>query len=265
MSNKEDNYLTVFNNFLKDKSIDNRIVKKQHGSLYQIIGIYDDPNKLISNYYTTLSIYPSFEKLHNIDYTDVGEVRFTNISDKEFNKIIDDQHYNHTLVEDIVKELFNIGKEFEFYQEMAPIKNIKVNEAFTNNYDERYVSSKNITKVKLATFLKEKGQSVKSLNKVIYYNLNFLITDDNELHPIMHLFVPYCSSYNFVTYINLHPSQKENQLKIFEELKKEVNIKLEQHLDGLLNRSLKMKKDEISGMTLKDKLSYIPVLEMNRI
>lgn len=265
MSSKEDKYLTVFNNFLKDKAIETRIVQKHNESLSQIIGIYNNPNQTLSNYYTTLTFSPNAAKVNNIEYTEICDIRLTNMPDRYFDEMIDSQNYNHPLVTEIIKEIFNIGKRFEFYQEISPIKNIKISEAFTNNGDERYVSLKNIAKVKLSTFLKEKGSSIKTLNKFIYYNIQFLINDDNEIHPIMYLFVPYCSSYNFMTTINLHHSQKENQLKMLEELKNEVTIKFEQHLDGLLNRSLKIKKDEIVNMSLNDKLSYITVLEMNKI
>jgi hypothetical protein len=265
MSSKADQYLIVFNNFLKDKAIDTKIVQKNNESLSQIIGIYNNPNKTISNYYTTLTFSQNAVKVHNIEYTDTCDIRFTNMPDRYFDEMIDAQNYNYLLVNEIIKEIFNIGKRFEFYQEISTIKNIKISEAFTNNGDERYTSLKNIAKVKLSTFLKEKGSSIKTLNKFIYYNIQFLINEDNELHPIMYLFVPYCASYNFMTTINLHPSQKENQLKVLEELKNEVTIKFEQHLDGLLNRSLKIKKDEIVNMSLNDKISYIPVLEMNKI
>lgn len=265
MNELEEKYLKVFNNFLKEKSIENRTVAKKDTTTYQIISIYDNPENSYLNYYINFSFSENSVKIHNSQYNDLAEVRFINVPKKVFNEIIDAQHYNHQLVDDIIKEVFEIGKKFGFYKTISPIKNIKVNEAFDISGDEWYLDVKTVAKLSLSTFMKEKGNSIKEFNKAIYYRLQFLINDSNEIHPIFYLYVPYCNSYNLEIHINLHPSQSENQLKIFENVKIEINKQLETHMDRLLNRVLKIKKEDIASMTLNDKLMYVTVLEMNKI
>lgn len=265
MNELEEKYLKVFNNFLKEKSIENRTVQKQDKTIHQIISMSNNAEKGTSDYYVNFSFCKIFPKIIDSIYDDIAYIRFTNTPKKVFNEIIDAQHYNHQLLADIIHDLFEIGKSFGFYKTISPLKNIKINDAFDKSGDEWYVSVKTVAKLSLSTFLKEKGNSIKEFNKTIYYDLQFLIGDDAEIHPIVYLYVPYCNSYNLEIHINLHPSQSENQLKLFEDVKLEVNKQLETHLDGLLNRVLKIKKDDIETMTLKDKLMYITVLEMNKI
>lgn len=254
--NKEDMYKEAFNKLVAAKTPENRIVYRQHGIQHELVSVNDSVN-----YYINASFYPSRPTSQESYRTDC-QINTRGVPYDVLKDIFEAQNYNYELVEKALLDCFEIGQSFSFFNTMQDIKNIKLHDSFDYSYDEPRITVKNISKLNLASFLKPRNDG-KPLNKVVSHSVRFFVSDDNETHPVMYLTIPYCSSSSFVIKIYLHPSQKESQLDNLNLQINDFKKLLEDHLDFLLNKRIKLAKDEIARLILKEKLNYIPILEMN--
>lgn len=200
-------------------------------------------------------------------YNYVFNISFKNLLKSELKNFFDTKNYNYDLLDKTINELFKIGKSYNFYQNMTPIKNNRLEDCFIQNGypNPRVNNTKNLTKIALSGFLTDKYTNENPLKKVAQQHLDFYVADTGEIYPIMTLFFPYSSSADFLCFINLHPSQRESQIKHLKKIKKEFTEHLIEQLDTVLKRKLKFKKEELLQMTIQEKLNYIPVIEMSRI
>lgn len=265
MKKQDQDYIIAFNDFFSNKIDGNKLMQTKNGGSFEAISVFEATNKKNNDSHINGTFYPRANKIDETGYNDTCELRLHNISNTLLKELFNNKNYNYSLIEDIINELFNIGKSFGFYKEMTPINNIRIEEQFDNRAYERRINTKNITKLTLASFLTDKFNDSNPKKKVAKVYMRFLVSDENELHPVLTLFLPYSVSYDFVVNLQLHPSKKNEQLIAFEDIKKNFKIKLEEQLNSVLKRNLKIKKEEIDDMTLQNKLNYIPVIEMNRI
>jgi len=258
MRKNEPNYVEIFDNFFGTPSfcINGKI----------------DKTETITNYgcdIMSLFISCRFHRV-NVDimsksYDYSCNINFKNINKPEVKELFDTKNYNYDLIDETINELFKIGQLYNFYRAMTPIKNNRLEDAFISNGYPRGNSSKNLNKVTLSGFLTDKYTDENPLKKVSKQHLNFYLSEKNEIHPIMTLFFPYSSTADFLCFINLHPSQRDAQTKELTQIKKEFTAALEEQLNTVLKRKLKLKKEDLLTMTTQEKLNHIPVIEMLRI
>lgn len=258
MKDNKPNYIKIFDSFFDrepfyTKGDDNKIITKTN----------------VSFDITTLFAIGSFQETNvNIiskPYNYTFNIYFKNLLKPHVKEFFDEKNYSYDLLDQTIQELFKIGEKYSFYREMTTISNNRVEDSFMQNGYPRKSSLKSLTKISLSGFLTDKYTNDKPLKKVAQQHVNFYLSENGEIHPIMTLFLPYSSSANFLCSINLHPSQRESQIKHLKQIKKEFTEHLIEHFDNLLKRKLKLKKEELSQMTIKEKLNYIPVIEMSRI
>lgn len=258
MNNNEPNYVEIFDDFFGRKPfateghIDKTETKTNYG--YDIMSIFVSCN---------------FHKVNvNIiskPYSYTCNIAFKNLSINHVKELFDAKNYNYDLIDETIKELFKIGQSYNFYREMAPIKNNRLEDSFMSNGYPRGNISKNMTKLTLSGFLTDKYTDENPLKKVAKQHINFYLSENNEIHPVMTLFFPYSSTADYLCQFNLHPSARDAQIKHLNKIKQEFTAHLEDQLDTVLKRKLKFKKSDLLTMTTQDKLNYIPVVEMARI
>lgn len=260
---KEDRYEEAFNKLIAKKTPENRIIYRQHGIQHEFVSVNEPEDKSKFNYYINVSFYPSNDTSLE-SYKTNCQIRTRDVPYALLKDIFEAQNYNYELVEKAMNDCFKIGKSFSFFNSMQDINNIKLQDSFDYSFDEPRITVKNVSKLNLASFLKPRNDG-KQLNKVASHRVEFFVGDDNEIHPILYLTIPYCSSSSFMIKIYLHPSKKESQLDNLELQINDFKKLLECHLDFLLNKRIKLAKNEISCLTLAEKLNYIPILEMHSI
>lgn len=261
--NKADRYKEAFNKLLAKHTIENRVIYRQHGTQHEFLSVNESEDKSKFNYYINLSFYPNKDTIQEI-YSNHCQITTRDVPYELLKDIFEAQNYNYEVVEKVMNDCFEIGRSFSFFNTMQEIKNIKLHDSFDYSFGEPRITVKNVSKLNLASFLKSKNDG-KPLNKVASHRVEFFVSNDNEIHPILFLTIPYCSSSSFTIKIYLHPSQKESQLDSLELQINDFKTLLEDHLDFLLNKRIKLTKDEIAYLTLEEKLNYIPILEMNSI
>lgn len=261
--NKEDRYKEAFNKLIVKQTPENRVIYRQHGIQHEFVSVNEPEDKSKFNYYINVSFYPD-KKTSQESYDTHCQIRTRDVPYELLKDIFEAQNYNYELVEKAMVDCFKVGQSFSFFNSMQEIKNIKLHDSFDYGFDEPRITVKNVSKSNLASFLKPRNDG-KPLNKVASHRVEFFVSDDNEIHPILYLTIPYCSSSSFMVKIYLHPSQKESQLENLELQINDFKKLLEDHLDFLLNKRMKLTRDEISRLTLEEKLNYIPILEMNSI
>jgi hypothetical protein len=258
MNNKEPNYVEIFNDFFGQKpfSTEDHIDKTETKTIYG----YDIMSLFVSCRFHKVNV-----NIMSKPYSCTCNISFKNLSKQPVKELFDAKNYNYDLIDKTINELFKIGKSYNFYKGMTPIKNNRLEDSFMRNGYPRGNSSKNLTKLTLSGFLTDKYTDDNPLKKISKQHLNFYLSENNEIFPIITLFFPYSSTADFICFINLHPSQRELQIKNLIQIKKDFTAELEEQLNTVLKRKLKLKKEDLITMTTQEKLNYIPVIEMTRI
>lgn len=262
MDDNEPNYIEAFNNLFGKRSFANEVGLTETKTDY---------SHEIVNLFTVCRFYMVNVNIMSKPYNYGCSIAFKNLTKPYIKELFDAQNYNYDLIEETINELFKIGKLFNFYREMAPVKNIRLDDSFresesfrSNNISSSNIS-KNITKLTISGFLTDKYTDANPLKKISKQHINFYVSETNEIHPIMTLFFPYSSTADFICQFNLHPTERDSQIKKLAEIKRDFTAHLEVQLDTVLKRKLKFKKDDLLKMTTQEKLNYIPVVEMSKI
>jgi hypothetical protein len=189
-----------------------------------------------------------------------ANIQFIKIPQRIIVEIFNNENYNYDLVKIIINELFTIGQSFGFYKKMSTIKNIRVEESLSpKNFGMPVL--KNVSKLTMADFLKTQRSGPQPFNKMIKQSMYYKCIGDN-ICPVIEITIPYSNTAYFNHFINLHPLMKDMEITEIDELKEKFTAQLEQQLDIVLMKKIKLSEDDIKKMTLDEKKSYIPVLEM---
>lgn len=260
-------YLEAFNKITKNAlPIDNEIIQRA-GSFtsYSIESIYKNHKEHVKPTYFEFKFNKSNTKvadqLYQYECTIIG-VDVDSVMLKDF---FDVQNYNYKAIDDTVNALYEIGKYFGFYKEMTDFKYKKIEDLYTPYKKIFYLEQKHLTKISLSPMMTEKRSTDNLKKKFAKIHNNFYISENYEIHPIVSVWLPYSSSYDFLVKLNLHPSQEANQKEQLEKDKLRFSKTLEEHFESVLKRKLKIKKEEIAAMTLEEKLNYLIVIEMDAI
>lgn len=252
----DQNYQTAFDKLFNGYTTENKFWGRTDANWCEITGILNIGGRKFKDSYVKVYFY------HNPEtyiYTH-SAITFEKIPKRVLKEIFNNQNYNYDLVETIINELFTIGKSFSFYKDISTIKNVNIEG--TLNLDQFGQSTpKNVTKLTLAPFLKDTRAGSQPIKRMARQSIKFKLFDDN-ICPIMELIMPYSNTDYFHAMIHLHPSMKDKQIEKIEELKESFRTQLEEQLEIVLNKKLKISKDDIKKMTLQEKRNYIPVLEM---
>jgi hypothetical protein len=252
----DQNYKTAFNKLFNGYTTENEFWRRTDANWCEITGILNMSGRKFKDSYIKAYFY------HNPEtyiYTH-SAITFEKIPKRMLKEIFNNQNYNYDLVDTIINELFTIGESFSFYKDMSPIQNINIEN--TLNLDQFGQSTpKNVTKITLASFLKDKRAGSQPIKRMARQSIKFKLFDDN-ICPIMELIIPYSNTDYFHSMIHLHPAMKDKQIDKIEELKANFTAQLEEQLEIVLNKKLKISKNDIKNMTLQEKRNYIPVLEM---
>lgn len=262
MKGQNINHIEAFSDFF-GKSIrpEYTTVRNERGD-YHVMNNSPFDNKILRCHFKKCAFPVTVaETIYNHDCS----FHLTNMSDGDVSYLFRDNNYNYDVVEQIINGLFKLGQDFSFYTEMSPIQNIKLENNFNKNGIQKAVFVPTVTKLALSTVLADKNASGKPTKKTAIVHLAFMISDDNEIHPVLNLAIPYSVSKFTRFSIHLHPSKRDEQIKHIPIILKEFENLLIGHLDFVLTKFLKIKKNELSKMTLKDKKNYLPVIEMARI
>lgn len=184
------------------------------------------------------------------------------ISDGDLGYLFRDNNYNYDVAKKLVYDLFEIGKKFKFFTEMTPIKDLEIKDNYNKETLYRYESIQTVTKITLSSIVAGKNQQGKATKKTAIFHLGFYLSEENELHPILLLTIPY-SGTKFVRFsVNLHSSKRDELVSSIPAMLTEFEGLLMEQLEFVLNRTLKIKKDEIKKLTFEEKKNYLPVVEM---
>jgi hypothetical protein len=262
MKEQDIKHIEAFNDFF-GKSIRSEYstVRNERGD-YHVMNTSPFDNKIIRCHFKKFA-YPV--TIAETIYKNNCSFHLTNMSDVDVSYIFRDNDYNYDVVEKVINALFKLGQEFSFYTEMSPIQNIKLENNFNKNGIQKAVIVPTVTKLTLSSILADKSASGKPTKKTAIVHLAFMVSDDNQLHPVLELAIPYSVSKFTRFLIHLHPSKRDEQIKHIPVILKEFENLLITHLDFVLTKFLKIKKNELDTMTLEDKKNYLPVIEMSRI
>jgi len=189
----------------------------------------------------------------------------TNMTAGDVAYLFRNNNYNYDVVEQVMKGLFELGQSFSFYTHMEPIKNIELENNFHKHGIQKAVIVPVVTKLTLSTILADKSANGKPTKKTAVSHLDFLVSDNNEIHPVLSLAIPYSVSKFTRISINLDSSKRTEQINHIPAILKNFEMLLIEHLDYVLTRFLKIKKTELANMTTEEKKNYLPVIEMAKI
>lgn len=252
----EPNYKIAFDKLLSGYITENEIWNRTDANWSEITGILNIGGKEFMDSYITGYFYHNHET-HKHTFSNI---QFIKIPKRIIVDIFNNETYNYDLVKIIINELFTIGQSFGFYKKMSTIKNIRIEESLSpDNFGMPVL--KNVSKLTLANFLNTKRSGRHPINKIIKQSIRYKCIEDN-ICPLIEIAMPYSNTEYFHNVIHLHPSMKDIQIAKIDELKDNFTAQLEQRLDIVLIKKLKLSEDDIKNMTLKEKQNYIPVLEM---
>lgn len=262
MTEKEKKYIDAFHDFF------GKAIHTEYTSISSVKVGCDIINKLeLAN----KSISGRFEennfplKVAETQYYTSCTFTLSKLTDSNIDYLFRNNDYNYDLVTKIINDLFNIGQSFGFYTEMTPIKNFEIKDYFSKIISSRKTVAPTVTKLKLSTVLSDKSTNGKLTKKTAVLLLEFKLSEDNELHPVLCLSMPYSISNFTRIYIHLHPSKRTEQINQMPIIIQEFEELLIKQLDFVLNRTLKIKKEELKNLTLAEKRNYLTVIEMSKI
>lgn len=252
----EPNYKIAFDKLLSKYINEDELYNRTDANWAEISGTLNIGEREFVDSYVTGYFYHNYKTNKHT----FANIQFIKIPKRIIVDIFNNETYNYDWVKLVINELFTIGQSFGFYKKMSTIKNIRIEESLGQNNCGMPVL-KNISKLTLADFLTDKKAENQPINKMIRQSIKYKCIGDN-ICPIMELIVPYSNTGYFTVMIHLHPSMKDKQINKIEELKANFTVQLEEQLEIVLNKKLKISKNDIKNMTLQEKRNYIPVLEM---
>lgn len=261
MKEKEIKHIEAFSDFF-GKSIrpEYTTIRNERGD-YHVMNNSPFDNKILRCHFKKCAFPVTIaETIYNNDCS----FHLTNMSEGDVAYLFRDNNYNYDVAEQIINGLFKLGQDFSFYTEMSTIQNIKLENNFYKNGIQKAVFVPVVTKLTLSAVLADKNVAGKPTKKTAVVHLAFMVSDTNELHPVLNLAIPYSVSKFVRIPIHLHPSKRDEQIKNIPVILKDFEDLLIAHLDFVLTRFLKIKKNELSTMTLEEKKNYLPVIEMAR-
>lgn len=262
MNKLEKKYTDAFHNFL------GKTVKPEHTTCTHSGDSYVITNQAPVECQSITGVF--FRQVQSIkvaetDYDTSCRFQLRHVSDSELEYLFQDNNYNYDLAKKLVDDLFKIGQKFKFFTEMTPIKNLKIKDNYNKEALSRYESIQTATKITLSSIVAGKNQQDKPTKKTAIFHLGFYLSEDNELHPVLTLSLSY-STTKYVRFdINLHPSKRDELIASIPAMLDEFEELLIEQLDFILNRTLKIKKNELTKLTLEEKKNYLPVVEMVKI
>lgn len=259
---QEKKYKKAFHHFL-GKMIDptyTRIESLLTDNLTYLLKNDNFPNrKAISCIFTH---HAKLEKVGETYYDTSCKFQFQNMPSDDLTKLFNNNTYNYELVQQLLMELIKIGKEFKFFTTLTPINDLKISDSYNKGVYYCSESVRSLTKITLTSLIAAKTLNGHEKKKTVVYHLGFKVSVNNRIEPVVSLSIPYTMNKIMMVSINLHPSKKEEMIKTIPSILNDFKILLTEHIDILLNKSIKLKKADILKLTLEDNMSYLPLVEM---
>lgn len=206
--------------------------------------------------------HAKLEKVGETYYDTSCKFQLQNMRSEDIIKIFSNNTYNYELVQQVVMDLIKIGQEFKFFTTFTPVNDFKISDSYRQGFYYISESVKAATKISLSTAIATKTPNGHEKKKTLVYRLEFKLSEDNRLHPVLNLSLPYTMNKYMMVAINLHPSKKDEMINSIPSILNDFKALLTEHIDVLLNKSLKLKKADILKLTLDEKMSYLPLVEM---
>lgn len=259
---KEKKYKKAFHHFL-GKMLNPAYTRIESGLTDNLTHILKNDNlpnrKAISCVFTH---HATLEKVGETYYDTSCRFQFQNMPSDDITKIFNNNNYNYDLIQQILTKLLKIGQEFKFFTEMTPIINYNISDSYNKGVYYSSESVRSLTKITLTSLIAAKTPNGHEKKKIVVYHLGFKVSVNNRIEPVVSLSIPYTMNKLMMVSINLHPSKKEEMIKTIPSILNDFRILLTEHIDILLNKSLKLKKADILKLTLEEKMSYLPLVEM---
>lgn len=252
----EQNYETAFNKLFNMYIPENQLSKRADTNWTEITGILNIKGKNFPESYVTAYFYHDPKTYKHT----ILDIKCINIPKRIIKELFNNEDYNYDLVKNIIDELFEIGQSFGFYKNMSSIKNIRIEESISQ-YNFGMTELKNVTKLTISDFLKDVRAGSQPIKKMLRQSIRYKCIDNN-ICPLIELMIPYSNTAYFHTVVHLHPSMKDIQMAKMDELKGYFKSQLEDQLDVVLKRKIKIHENDLRKMSLQEKLNYVPVLEM---
>lgn len=259
MTNLENKYIDAFHNFFGKSVHAEYTTCTRSGDGYTITNQSPVENKSITGIFSKCS---QSIKISETNYDTSCRFQLRNMSDAELEYLFRDNNYNYDLVKKMIDDLFEIGQNFKFFTEMTPIKNFELKDSYNKQITYRSESIQTATKITLSSIVANKNIQGKPTKKTSFFHLGFYLSEENEIHPILTLIISY-STTKYVRFdINLHPSKRDELISSISNMLNEFEGLLIKQLDFVLNKTLKIKKDELQTLTLEEKKNYLSVVDM---
>lgn len=208
------------------------------------------------------SHHAKLEKIGETYYDTSCKFQFENMPSDDLIKIFDNNNYNYKIVQELLIDLFKIGQEFNFFTRMTPATNFKISDSYNKGVYYSSESVRTLTNITLSSVIAAKTPNGNEKKKTVFYHLIFKVSVDNRIQPVLNISIPYTMNKTMMVSINLHPSKKEEMIKTMPSILNDFKILLTEHINIILNKSLKLKKADILRLTLEEKMSYLPLIEM---
>jgi hypothetical protein len=259
---KEKKYKKAFHHFL-GKMLNPAYTRIESGmtdSLTHILKNDNFPNrKAISCIFTH---HAKLDKIGETYYDTSCKFQFQNMPSDDLTMLFNNNNYNYNIVQQILMDLLKTGQEFKFFTKMVPVINFKISDSYNKGVYYSSESVRTLTKITLASMISAKTPNGHEKKKTVFYHLGFKLSVDNKIEPVLSITMPYTMNKAMTVSINLHPSKKEEMIKTIPLILNDFKLLLTEHIDTLLNKSLKLKKADILTLTLEEKMSYLPLVEM---
>jgi hypothetical protein len=259
---KEKKYKKAFHHFL-GKMLNPAYTRIESGmtdSLTHILKNDNFPNrKAISCVFTH---HAKLEKVGETYYDTSCKFQFQNMPSDDLTKLFNNNTYNYELIQQVLMEFIKIGQEFKFFTTYTPINDFKISDSYSKGVYYCSESVRALTKITLTSLIAAKTLNGHEKKKTVIYHLGFKVSVNNRIEPVLSLSIPYTMNKSMLVSINIHPSKKEEMIKTIPSILSDFKILLTEHIDILLNKSLKLKKADILKLTLEEKMSYLPLVEM---
>lgn len=259
MNKLEKKYTDAFHNFL------GKTVKPEHTTCTHSGDSYVITNQAPVECQSITGVF--FRQVQSIkvaetDYDTSCRFQLRHVSDSELEYLFQDNNYNYDLAKKLVDDLFKIGQKFKFFTTLTPINDLKISDSYNKGVYYCSESVRSLTKITLTSLIAAKTLNGHEKKKTVVYHLGFKVSVNNRIEPVVSLSIPYTMNKIMMVSINLHPSKKEEMIKTIPSILNDFKILLTEHIDILLNKSIKLKKADILKLTLEDKMSYLPLVEM---
>lgn len=232
---------------------------------YRIVGIDESIQRNTSTVACVFTKANPDKMIPNTEYEYICTMAFNYVNNTVIDAVFRSKNYDYELVKRALKEVIDLSIEYGFIKEFT-IGDFSVEEQFKSTLINKTSSFRQAGSITFSNALVEFDEF---FGKMIYKRtLNVevvFIVKNNEIHPVLMIAFPFTAKKRYYMYLDIHTDNKHNHEAELLNIKQGCIEKMNEHVDILLMKKLKMNNTDLNKMNLDAKLDYLKVIEMGLI